>query len=66
LSFARAAEELKLTAPAVSMQIKELEAGMGISLLSLLTVGLELDHHLPLEGRCARHGRQAKFNRRIK
>jgi len=46
LSFARAAEELKLTAPAVSMQIKELEAGMGISLLSLLTVGLELDHHL--------------------
>ena len=32
LSFARAAEELKLTAPAVSMQIKELEAEIGMPL----------------------------------
>ena len=30
LSFIRAAEELKLTAPAVSMQIKELEAAVGL------------------------------------
>ena len=32
LSFARAAEELHLTAPAVSMQIKELESVLGLSL----------------------------------
>jgi LysR family transcriptional regulator, low CO2-responsive transcriptional regulator len=32
LSFARAAEELKLTAPAVSMQIKELETEVGLPL----------------------------------
>ncbi|MGD0503281.1 MAG: LysR substrate-binding domain-containing protein [Steroidobacteraceae bacterium] len=32
LSFIRAAEELKLTAPAVSMQIKELEAEVGMPL----------------------------------
>jgi DNA-binding transcriptional LysR family regulator len=32
LSFARAAEELHLTAPAVSMQIKELENVLGLSL----------------------------------
>jgi DNA-binding transcriptional LysR family regulator len=32
LSFIRAAEELKLTAPAVSMQIKELEAEVGFPL----------------------------------
>jgi LysR family transcriptional regulator, low CO2-responsive transcriptional regulator len=32
LSFARAAEELGLTAPAVSMQIKELEAEVGLPL----------------------------------
>lgn len=32
LSFIRAAEELKLTAPAVSMQIKELEAEVGLPL----------------------------------
>ena len=46
LSFVRAAEELKLTAPAVSMQIKELEAEVGLPLfdrtsrqVSLTTVG---------------------------
>jgi len=46
LSFIRAAEELKLTAPAVSMQIKELEAEVGLPLfyrtsrqVSLTTVG---------------------------
>ncbi len=46
LSFARAAEELKLTAPAVSMQIKELEAEVGLPLfdrtsrqVSLTTIG---------------------------
>jgi DNA-binding transcriptional LysR family regulator len=45
-SFARAAEELSLTPPAVSMQIKELEAQVGLPLLdrssravSLTTVG---------------------------
>src|SRR5213080_1375856 len=32
LSFARAAQELKLTAPAVSMQIKELETEVGLPL----------------------------------
>jgi len=32
LSFVRAAEELKLTAPAVSMQVKELEAEVGLPL----------------------------------
>ena len=32
LSFVRAAEELGLTAPAVSMQIKELEAEVGLPL----------------------------------
>lgn len=32
LSFARAAEELHLTAPAISMQIKELESVIGLSL----------------------------------
>ena len=32
LSFARAAEELRLTAPAVSMQIKELETEVGLPL----------------------------------
>ena len=32
LSFVRAAEELKLTAPAVSMQIKELETEVGLAL----------------------------------
>src|SRR5450755_4155886 len=32
LSFVRAAEELKLSAPAVSMQIKELEAEVGMPL----------------------------------
>jgi len=32
LSFARAAEELHLTAPAVSMQVKELESVLGLSL----------------------------------
>jgi len=32
LNFARAAEELRLTAPAVSMQIKELEAEVGLPL----------------------------------
>ena len=32
LSFARAAEELHLTAPAVSMQIKELESVLGLTL----------------------------------
>ncbi len=32
LSFVRAAEELKLTAPAVSMQIKELETEVGLPL----------------------------------
>lgn len=32
LSFARAAEELKLTAPAVSMQVKELETEVGLPL----------------------------------
>jgi DNA-binding transcriptional LysR family regulator len=30
LSFARAAEELHLTAPAISMQIKELESAVGL------------------------------------
>jgi LysR family transcriptional regulator, low CO2-responsive transcriptional regulator len=46
LSFVRAAEELSLTAPAVSMQIKELEAQIGLPLfdrssrsVSLTTVG---------------------------
>ena len=46
LSFARAAEELSLTPPAVSMQIKELEAQVGLPLfdrskrkVSLTTVG---------------------------
>ena len=46
LSFIRAAEELKLTAPAVSMQIKELEVEVGLPLfdrtsrqVSLTTVG---------------------------
>ncbi|HEY4083147.1 MAG TPA: LysR substrate-binding domain-containing protein [Burkholderiaceae bacterium] len=46
LSFARAAEEMSLTAPAVSMQIKELEAQVGLPLfdrtsrtVSLTTVG---------------------------
>jgi DNA-binding transcriptional LysR family regulator len=46
LSFVRAAEELRLTAPAVSMQIKELEAEVGLPLfdrtsrqVSLTTVG---------------------------
>jgi DNA-binding transcriptional LysR family regulator len=34
LSFIRAAEELKLTAPAVSMQIKELEAEVGMPLFN--------------------------------
>jgi len=33
LSFARAAEEFHLTAPAVSMQIKQLEAAVGLPLL---------------------------------
>lgn len=33
-SFARAAEELHLTAPAVSMQMKDLEADLGISLFT--------------------------------
>jgi len=32
LSFVRAAEELKLSAPAVSMQIKELETEVGLPL----------------------------------
>src|SRR5256885_8108809 len=32
LSFARAAEELRLSAPAVSMQIKELETEVGLPL----------------------------------
>ncbi|MFI4905562.1 MAG: LysR family transcriptional regulator [Steroidobacteraceae bacterium] len=52
LSFVRAAEELGLTAPAVSMQIKELEIEVGLPLfdrssrkLSLTTVGeYELAH----------------------
>jgi len=46
LSFARAAEELSLTAPAISMQIKELETQVGLPLfdrtsrvVSLTTVG---------------------------
>ena len=46
LSFARAAEELHLTPPAVSMQIKEFEAQVGLPLfdrssrtVSLTTVG---------------------------
>src|SRR5271163_3853485 len=46
LNFARAAEELGLTAPAVSMQIKELEADTGLLLfdrskrkVSLTTAG---------------------------
>jgi len=46
LSFARAAEELALTAPAVSMQIKDLEEQVGLALfdrssrsVSLTTVG---------------------------
>jgi DNA-binding transcriptional LysR family regulator len=46
LSFIRAAEELKLTAPAVSMQIKELETEVGLPLfdrtsrqVSLTTIG---------------------------
>ena len=32
LSFARAAEELHLTQPAISMQIKELESAVGLPL----------------------------------
>ncbi|MGC3987523.1 MAG: LysR family transcriptional regulator [Pseudorhodoferax sp.] len=32
LSFARAAEELHLTPPAVSMQVKELEEQVGLTL----------------------------------
>lgn len=34
LSFARAAEELHITAPAVSLQIKEMEADMGVNLFT--------------------------------
>lgn len=52
LSFARAAEELHLTAPAVSMQIKELERQVGLSLfdrsgrsITLSTPGEYFLHH---------------------
>ena len=45
LSFTRAAEELHLTHPAVSMQIKQLEqgveAGLGLALLSAHTLEME-------------------------
>ena len=46
LSFVRAAEELSLTPPAVSMQVKELESQVGLPLfdrssrsVSLTTIG---------------------------
>jgi LysR family transcriptional regulator, low CO2-responsive transcriptional regulator len=52
LSFVRAAEELKITAPAVSMQIKELEIEFGLPLfdrtsrqVSLTTVGEYMVEH---------------------
>ena len=52
LSFIRAAEELKITAPAVSMQIKELEIEFGLPLfdrtsrqVSLTTVGEYMLEH---------------------
>ena len=45
LSFTRAAEELHLTQPAVSMQIKQLEQGveaeLGLALLSAHTLEME-------------------------
>ncbi|KND62439.1 Cys regulon transcriptional activator CysB [Candidatus Burkholderia verschuerenii] len=51
-SFARAAEELHLTQPAVSMQIKQLEDAAGLSLfervarrLTLTEAGERLSHH---------------------
>ena len=34
LSFAKAAEELNLTAPAVSMQIKEMEGDLGVEVFA--------------------------------
>ncbi len=41
-SFARAAEELHLTAPAVSMQIREMEAELGVALFARIGRRVEL------------------------
>src|SRR5438552_16624848 len=70
LSFARAAQELKLTAPAVSMQIKELETEAGLPLfdrssgkVALTMVGDYVLAYAPraLAGVCGAAGTVARF-----
>lgn len=66
LSFSRAAEELHLTQPAVSMQIRQLEDTVGLPLLEqvgkkihLTEAGEELHHHCRLVARQLRETKEA-------
>ncbi len=66
LSFSRAAEELHLTQPAVSMQIRQLEDTVGLPLLEqvgkkihLTEAGEELHHHCRVVARQLRETKEA-------
>jgi LysR family transcriptional regulator, low CO2-responsive transcriptional regulator len=66
LSFSRAAEELHLTQPAVSMQIRQLEDTVGLPLLEqvgkkihLTEAGEELHHHCRVVARQLREAKEA-------
>ncbi len=66
LSFSRAAEELHLTQPAVSMQIRQLEETVGLPLLEqvgkkihLTEAGEELHHHCRVVARQLRETKEA-------
>lgn len=66
LSYSRAAEELHLTQPAVSMQLRQLEDTVGLPLLEqvgkriqLTEAGEELHHHCKVVARQLRETREA-------